>query len=342
MDLKEKMSPPWDRGLVLDGTGKAVDVFPSGLRSSLGDPGASLFSMLTDSDAARLSEFCAVAPAPSRDPASFAANTAVFDLDDRRFGKAVAVKDRAFSGYHTVVYLIEGKHRSVRFPDFMIERFPDRLRPLVSVLNGQPGSQPSDFPLSALASEMKKRVGIDGTESLERLVRSVIRRLSAYPELSCGSVGMADTVEPRPLSAVFSAGAFAAIFSLLVSTLNSSSSSHGTLVGIVPRRDAAEVILRSTDRGAASDAFSESRDLPALAARLPHCLEKLSLAAYLSAASGIAVDVAPNGEPGFSVTVYPEAVGEEFKDLFPSFDPDLIFGELSEITRVSEAAREEE
>ncbi|MBR3639626.1 MAG: hypothetical protein IKN50_03380 [Clostridia bacterium] len=329
MDLKEKMSPPWDRGLVLDGTGKTVDVFPSGTGESRDDPADSLFSMLTDSDAARLSEFCAIAPAPSRDPAAFAANVAVFDLTGRRFGKAIAVKGRAFSGNLTVVYLTEGKGAPVRFPDFMIERFPEKIRPMIFSLNGSPIDPAGDLPFSALAAEMKKRVGIDGTGSLEGLVRSVVCRLSAYPEISCGSVVMAGQGKPRPLCSSVSAGAFSAIFSLFVSVLNSSSDSHETTVRIAPRGDAAEVILTAEDNGPLSEAFSDSRDLPSLAVRLPRCLEKLSLAAYLSAASGIAADVAGNGATGFSMTVFPDRAPEEFKDLYPSFDPDAVIGELA-------------
>ena len=335
MDLKEKKSPPWDRGLVLDGTGKTVDVFPSGSSPSDGD---SLFSMLTDSDAARLSEFCATAPTPSRDPAAFAANVAVFDLKSRRYGSAVAVKDRSFSGNQTVVYLIEGKNPTVRFPDFIIEQLPGRIRPLISVLNGGEASPPGDFPLYALACEMKKRAGIDGTESLGVLVRTVIRRLSAYPELCCGTVELKETVERSPLAATFSAGAFCAIFSLLVSALNSLSDGHGVSVRIAARGGAAEVIIEAADAGALAAAFAGSRDLLSLAVTLPRCLEKLSLAAYLSAASGIAVDVTGCGA-GFSVTLFPDAAPEEFKDLFPSFDPDLVVGELARITRVSEEGR---
>ncbi|MBQ6262410.1 MAG: hypothetical protein IJK58_02740 [Clostridia bacterium] len=331
MDLKEKMSPPWDRGLVLDGAGKTVDVFPSDAGKSRGDPGDSLFSMLTDSDAARLSEFCATAPAPSRDPAAFAANVAVFDLTGRCSGKAVAVKDRVFSGNHTVVYLTEGKSGSARLPDLIIEQFPEKIRPIVCVLNGDPSDPPRGFPLPDLAAEMKKRVGIDGTGALERLVRSVVRRLSAYPEIACGSVVQAGPVEPRALSASVCAGAFSAIFSLFVSVLNLTSNSHETTVRIVPRGDAAEVILTAKDPGPLSAVFADSRDLPSLAVRLPRCLEKLSLAAYLSAASGIAVDVAGGGTAGFSMTVFPDRTPEEFKDLYPSFDPDLIIGELAEL-----------
>lgn len=328
MDLKEKKSPPWDRGLVLDGTGKTVDVFPSGSSPEDGD---SLFSMLTDSDAARLSEFCATAPTPSRDPAAFAANVAVFDLKNRRFGSAVAVKDRVFSGNHTVVYLIEGKSATVRFPDFIIEQLPERVRPVISVLNGGDALPPRDFPLFALYREMKKRAGIDGTASLETLVRTVVRRLSAYPELCCGTVELTGRAEAAPLSASVSAGAFAAIFSLLVSALNSSSDGHKTAVRIAARGGAAEVILEAEDAGALSDAFSGSPDLLSLAARLPRCLEKLSLAAYLSAASGIAVDATGRGA-GFSMTVFPDKVPEEFKDLYPSFDPDLVVGELADLS----------
>ena len=328
MDLKEKKSPPWDRGLVLDGTGKTVDVFPPGSSPRDGD---SLFSMLTDSDAARLSEFCATAPTPARDPAAFAANVAVFDLKSRRFGTAVAVKNRVFSGNHTVVYLVEGKNATVRFPDFIIEQLPERIRPVISVLNGGDASPPCDFPLYHLACEMKKRAGIDGTESLEALIRTVVRRLSAYPELCCGTVGLTGSVEAAPLSASVSAGAFSAIFSLLVSALNSTSDSHETSVRIAARGGAAEVILEAEDAGALKDAFSGSRDLLSLAARLPRCLEKLSLAAYLSAASGIAVDVAGRGA-GFSMTVFPDAVPEEFKDLYPSFDPDTVVGELADLS----------
>ena len=343
MDNKEeKGSPQWNRGLVLDGEGRTVDVFPSALRTYLGDRGVSIFSMLKDSDAARLSEFCAVAPTPSRDPASFAANTAVFDLADRRFGSAIAVKDRVFSGNHTVVYLFEGKRSPVRFPDFIIKRLPERIRPVVSVLNGEGNPAPRDFPFSGLASEMKRRVGIDGTESLCRLIRSLIRKLSAYPELACGSVALTEPAEAAPLAATLSAGAFSAIFSLLVSALNSQTDCHGTAVSVVARGDAAEVILAPRVPGGLSAVFDESRDLLALAVRLPRCLEKLSLAAYLSAASGIPVDVTGGDGAGFSMTVLPDAVREEFKDLYPSFDPEIILGELALLTPVSEEAPEGE
>ncbi len=337
--IKEKKSPPWDRGLVLDGAGKTVDVFPPALSAHLGDAGVSLFSMLTDSDAARLSEFCAVVPAPSRDPAAFASNVAVFPLSDRRFDTAVAVKDRVFSGSHTVVYLLEGKGAAVRFPDFIINELPERIRPVISVLNGQPADVPPGFPLSELAAGLRRRVGIDGTESLSLLVRSVIRRLSFYPELCCGTVRADGPAEPGPLCVSVSAGAFCAIFSLLVSALNSSSERHETLVRIAPRCGAAEITLEVPDPGALADVFSDSRDLPGLAARLPRCLEKLSLAAYLSAATGIAVGVTADGRAGFSMTLFPDPGREEFKDLYPSFDPDLVLGELAQLSRVSEEER---
>ena len=239
MDLKEKKSPPWDRGLVLDGTGKTVDVFSPGSSPRDGD---SLFSMLTDSDAARLSEFCATAPTPARDPAAFAANVAVFDLKSRRFGTAVAVKNRVFSGNHTVVYLVEGKNATVRFPDFIIEQLPERIRPVISVLNGGDASPPGDFPLYHLACEMKKRAGIDGTKSLEALVRTVVRRLSAYPELCCGAVELTGRAESgfippsrvSPFDAAsseasapsFSSGIPASISTVFLSNFNSVTPSH--------------------------------------------------------------------------------------------------------------------
>lgn len=340
MDLKdEKMSPPWDRGLVLDGEGKTVGVFPSGQRPRTGD---SLFSMLNDSDAARLSEFCALAPTPSRDPAAFASNVAVFGLDDRRFGYAVAVKDRAFSGNHTVVYLFEGKRPPDRFPDFIVERLPERIRPVVSVLNGGGGALPPGFPFRGLAAEMKKKVGIDGTEQLYRLVRSVVRRLSAYPELCCGTVVLGEPVEVAPLSASFSAGAFSALLSLLVSTLNSVAADHRSTVRIAARGGAAEITVTASLEGVPADAFGDADDLPALAARLPRSLEKLSFAAYLSAASGIRVDVTRKETAGFSLIVFPDAKPEEFKDDFPSFDPDHPVGELARFIRGSEEAQEGE
>ena len=104
-DNKEKSA--FKRGFTLDGAGRATGLFPSGSRAGSQDPDAALKSMLTDSDAARLSEFCAVAPVPSGVREAAAANSAVFSLVSDRFSYGVAVKERIFGGTAAVFYLME-------------------------------------------------------------------------------------------------------------------------------------------------------------------------------------------------------------------------------------------
>lgn len=339
----EKETPLSGCGVILDGEGKVIRIFPDILENKLRNPDVSLRSMLKDSDAARLSEFCAVSPSPVCDPASYAANTAIFDLSSGRFTVGVAVKDRAFSGSNTVLYLFEGKKDPSRIPSLLLSRFPEKIRNVVSVLNGMPAEPPPGFPFPELAEKMKVRIGIDGTESLEKFISSLTRKLSAFPELCCGTVELKRSRVHAPLSSGFPAGAFSAIFSLLVSTLNSRSASHRTEVSVIPRGAAAEVVISDADHDGASHAlFTDCPDILSLAARLPGSIEILSLAAYLAGASGIPVDVNGGDVPaGFSLTVLPDSPPEEFKDRFPSFEPDLILGELSGFIPKSEAGREE-
>ena len=326
MTNEKKEKPVSEYGLILNGAGKTVDVFPADLKKKWSDPDGALRSMMREKDASRLSDFCAVSPVPSRDRTAAAANSASFRLDSRLFSYGIAVKDRRFSGSYTVVYLVS-KSDAPRVPPFYEWRFPDDLLPLLSPV-GFGRETPPDHPLGEVSLELSRRIGLATFDSLFRLTSSVVKRISAYPETVCGEIAPVGKPDDGPLGASVPAGVYAALLALLVSTLNSSSEGRMTGIEIIPRGEAAEIRLtaENADRELA-DAFSSSLDVLSLASRLPFCLERLSLASCLSSASGIPVDLTDGGA-GFSLTLYRDSPDVEFKDLVPFFDADAVVSEI--------------
>ncbi len=333
-------------GFLLDRSGNVLAVFPRDLFFGDPDPGSILRSMLTDSDAARLSEFCAGAPLPAGEFGAGASNTALVALRSDRFSFGAAIRTRMFSGNVVAFCLIGKTENDPTVPPLLTWRLPDHLIPIAEGLS-KDAPLGGEYPLRALSADLGVRVGFDGASKLSSFIASVLRKLSYLPETRCGDVTLMEPTEDPDGDAVcvsFPAGAFADLIALLVSSLNSFRGCRASTVSVTARGASAEIFVISDDSGADGGGLSPSCDLMAVAARSPICFDRLSLAYIVSCAAGIPVSALCDGDGavrGFSLTVSQATEEADFKAPYYSSDAGEVLDELDVFLRDLTFRREE-
>lgn len=307
-------------GIILDCCAEVIGELPSA-SGGRGKDISDLAELVGRDGAAKLADFCASPPVPGTDPASKTANTALFRLNSDEYPYGAAVKDRRFSGERRVFYLI-GKNESELIDAMKRDEYPFDAR---------------DLP--ELGRTVGVRGGLTAAGGFSALTGTIVRRISAFPELSCGDVSFsAECEEPARVS--LSVAAYTDAAALLISSLNASSASHRSEVRVVERADGAEISIL-TDDADLLRLFGRSPDVSLLPSLLPPCFEKLSLAVYLCGVAGIRLETAADaksGRCGFRLSVTTHVDGAEFKNVGMVRTEDLIL-ELARFIRRSDLRR---